>query len=290
MPKWRNGRRSGLKIRRPKGHEGSSPSFGTQRLRRFVPKEGALGARAPAGREPSGTSPPFGKRKAEPALRSEAGGGASALRPACWASRLFGWIRLEVDRPPEPLGRAEEAVHRSLGGFGERAFLATKGTLDEHGFAQEGDQVRVASRRPAAFGQVVSLGRGLEVDDDEAQGGWADDEVVQLGVSMRQPPAVKPRELTECAFHEPPEAGCPLEGELLRDPHGALLGLHPERREPRVGAARSEAAPKRLRRMTDWGSEADDLTGQGLILELLGGVAMQPRRRVRLTEMQWVGR
>ncbi len=28
-PKWRNGRRSGLKIRRPKGREGSSPSFGT---------------------------------------------------------------------------------------------------------------------------------------------------------------------------------------------------------------------------------------------------------------------
>src|SRR5271155_3068480 len=29
MPKWRNGRRSGFKIRRPKGREGSSPSFGT---------------------------------------------------------------------------------------------------------------------------------------------------------------------------------------------------------------------------------------------------------------------
>src|SRR5258708_1137444 len=28
-PKWRNGRRSGLKIRRPRGREGSSPSFGT---------------------------------------------------------------------------------------------------------------------------------------------------------------------------------------------------------------------------------------------------------------------
>src|ERR1019366_1916777 len=27
-PKWRNGRRSGLKIRRPKGREGSSPYFG----------------------------------------------------------------------------------------------------------------------------------------------------------------------------------------------------------------------------------------------------------------------
>ena len=26
---WRNGRRSGLKIRRPRGHEGSSPSVGT---------------------------------------------------------------------------------------------------------------------------------------------------------------------------------------------------------------------------------------------------------------------
>ena len=31
-PKWRNGRRSGLKIRRPKGREGSSPSFGTAAL------------------------------------------------------------------------------------------------------------------------------------------------------------------------------------------------------------------------------------------------------------------
>jgi hypothetical protein len=28
-PKWRNGRRSGFKIRRPEGREGSSPSFGT---------------------------------------------------------------------------------------------------------------------------------------------------------------------------------------------------------------------------------------------------------------------
>ena len=27
--KWRNGRRSGLKIRRPSGHEGSNPSFRT---------------------------------------------------------------------------------------------------------------------------------------------------------------------------------------------------------------------------------------------------------------------
>ena len=40
MPKWRNGRRSGFKIRRPKGREGSTPSFGTARsLPRF---EGAL--------------------------------------------------------------------------------------------------------------------------------------------------------------------------------------------------------------------------------------------------------
>ena len=29
LPKWRNGRRDGLKNRCPQGHEGSSPSFGT---------------------------------------------------------------------------------------------------------------------------------------------------------------------------------------------------------------------------------------------------------------------
>lgn len=29
LPKWRNGRRTRLKIWRPRGHEGSSPSFGT---------------------------------------------------------------------------------------------------------------------------------------------------------------------------------------------------------------------------------------------------------------------
>jgi|GEM_PF-893723 hypothetical protein len=33
MPKWRNGRRSGFKIRRPKGREGSTPSFGTKNTR-----------------------------------------------------------------------------------------------------------------------------------------------------------------------------------------------------------------------------------------------------------------
>ena len=32
-PKWRNGRRSGFKIRRPIGREGSSPSFGTESTR-----------------------------------------------------------------------------------------------------------------------------------------------------------------------------------------------------------------------------------------------------------------
>jgi len=36
MPKWRNGRRSGFKIRRPKGREGSSPSFGTAALLAMV--------------------------------------------------------------------------------------------------------------------------------------------------------------------------------------------------------------------------------------------------------------
>ncbi len=56
-PKWRNGRRSGLKIRRPKGREGSSPSFGTRHLRCLVPQEGARGARSRAPRETSGTSP-----------------------------------------------------------------------------------------------------------------------------------------------------------------------------------------------------------------------------------------
>jgi hypothetical protein len=42
-PKWRNGRRSGFKIRRPYGREGSSPSFGTLTRRR---------ARAPNGPRP----------------------------------------------------------------------------------------------------------------------------------------------------------------------------------------------------------------------------------------------
>jgi hypothetical protein len=79
LPEWRNGRRAGLKIRWPRGREGSSPSSGTNVK---VLQTGAL--RATKQEAPSDAAGGFGSSAAAVGYER-----ASSIAFAAW-SRMFG--------------------------------------------------------------------------------------------------------------------------------------------------------------------------------------------------------
>ena len=86
------------------------------------------------------------------------------------------------------------------GELGELALLSTEPALQIQRFAQERCEIERAPLFPRFVALCLAIDRTFEVDHQEFEGRRANDEIVQLGVAMRQASRLQCQVLTQRFF------------------------------------------------------------------------------------------
>ncbi len=117
----------------------------------------------------------------------------------------------------------------------------------------------------------------------------AHDEVVELGVAVRETSLLQRHQEIVRFLCEPPEARRGLEGLLLGDADVRVLGIDAQLREPVVRRTGQEAAAKDVRRVTDGSRQSiGDFARARVSQELVSRVPVQSPGVVRLPKVERV--
>ncbi len=146
--------------------------------------------------------------------------------------------------------------------------------------------VQLATRRPGRVAHRLPQHGSLEVDQHRLERRRADDDVVQLGVTMREPAGGQRVQLRQRLLGQPPEPRGRRQRQLLRLGDVVLGRLAAKGREPRVRLPRDQAAANTVAVYPMGGGVPPSCDARRCRSNSTARVPVQPPGEVRLAKVQ----
>src|SRR5690606_9909326 len=174
------------------------------------------------------------------------------------------------------------------GGIREHAGLRPEPALEENALAKQRREILGAPRSPNRVAERLLPSRAFVVDDHHLERRGADDEIVELRVTMHDPAPVQRGETLEPLLEQPKQPGGDGQRELARLAEVLFFTGVVERRETAVRDPWDQAASERVLREPDRRRRAEQRARLGLTLVFLTRVAVEPPGVIRFAEVQRV--